>query len=473
MSQTHEAKVLKLQAQLADIYRESRTVRFKRSSTNSTRQRAAGGNAAEIDLTDLNEIVGLDSAARFIDIEPGVPMDALIAATLKENLMPLVVPEFPGITAGGAVQGGALESSSFKYGQLNDTVLEYDMLLGDGTRIVATPDNEYSDLFHGIATSHGSLSLVTRIRLKLEPAAKYVALDIRPCDSAAAVTETIEAHTKENTVDFIEGLLFSETLGAVITGRLTDKAEHPIRRFGRNIDPWYHRYMHQTAAEGGKSITVPLVDYLFRYDKGAFWMGEHLFPLFGVNSNPVTRFFLAPISRTRKLYDGLHAMNVQHEYVVQDFYMDWNDAARIVNYNASGPKIYPVWMCPIKSVTTPQKLSSHYRESEEMLLNVGIYGLPATGNAVNDTINLEKLILNLPSRKMLYAQTFYSQEDFWTKYDQDWYSGLRTKYKAAPFRELWSKIHTPNSAFQSRRVRGFIQVAVEALWGKNVVWGRK
>ncbi|BAS00626.1 FAD-binding oxidoreductase [Blastochloris viridis] len=470
MDKSHQTKVAVIQKQLAESAKDNKTVHFKRTSTNSTRARRAINGAVELDLTTLNDIVGLNAAENYIDVEPGVPMDALVMATLKANLIPLVVPEFPGITVGGAVQGGALESSSYRYGQLNDTVLEYELLLTDGTLIVATADNAYSDLYYGLATSHGTLAVVTRIRLRLTAAARFVTLAIEPCPSPAACLETLRRHTGAGTADFIEGLLFSETAGAVITGTLSDTATAPVRRFWRNIDPWYHRFMRRAAETGVTAISVPLVDYLFRYDKGAFWMGEHLFPLFGVKSNPVTRFFLAPISRTRKLYDGLHAMNVQHEYIVQDFYMDWTDASKIIDFDVRGPKIFPVWLCPIKATTTPQKLSSHYREQEQMLLNVGIYGMPEGGNAVGDTIALENLFLDTPNRKMLYAQTFYEQAAFWRKYDQAWYGSLRRKYNAEPFRDVWSKVHTPTSAFQSRRVRGFIQVAVEALWGKNVVW---
>jgi hypothetical protein len=470
MGTSHQTKVAVIQKQLAESAGDDRIIRFKRASTNSTRARHMVSDAVELDLTVLNDVVGIDPAEGYIDIEPGVPMDALVKATLKHGLVPLIVPEFPGITVGGAIQGGALESSSFKYGQLNDTVLEYELLLSDGTLVVARPDNAYADLYHGLATSHGTLAVVTRIRLRLTRAKPFVTLAIEPCPSPAGCLDTLRRHTMAGTVDFIEALLFSETSGAVITGTLADAATAPVRRFWGNIDPWYHRFMRNAVETGVTAVSVPLVDYLFRYDKGAFWMGEHLFPLFGVKSNPVTRFFLAPISRTRKLYDGLHAMNVQHEYIVQDFYMDWADAPKILDYNRDGPKIYPVWMCPIKATTTPQKLSSHYREQNQMLLNVGIYGMPEGHNAVHHTIELEKLVLDTPNRKMLYAQTFYDNEAFWRKYDHAWYGALRRKYKAEAFRDVWSKVHTPTSAFQSRRVRGFIQVAVEALWGKNVVW---
>jgi FAD/FMN-containing dehydrogenase len=41
-------------------------------------------------------------------------MDKLVKATLKYGLVPPVVTEFPGITVGGAIQGAAAETSSFR-----------------------------------------------------------------------------------------------------------------------------------------------------------------------------------------------------------------------------------------------------------------------------------------------------------------------------------------------------------------------
>jgi FAD/FMN-containing dehydrogenase len=49
-------------------------------------------------------------------------MDALVAATKAHGLVPLVVPEFPGITTGGAFSGTSGESSSFREGFFDHTI---------------------------------------------------------------------------------------------------------------------------------------------------------------------------------------------------------------------------------------------------------------------------------------------------------------------------------------------------------------
>jgi delta24-sterol reductase len=470
MRVSHDAKIGLLQKQLEQSFKEKRPVFFKRSSTNSTRARKVFEDSKAIELTNLNEIIEVNVPKRYIDVEPAVSMDMLVSETLKLNLVPPVMPEFRSITVGGAVQGGALESSSYKYGQMNDTVLEYELLLADGTKVIATAANEYSDLFFGLATSYGSIALITRVRLPLIPASKYVCITVQPYPSSASCCDALFEKTQKAKVDFVEGLLFSETHAAMITGVMTDKVESKIRTFSRNIDSWYYRFLRELELEKGATFTVPIEDYLFRYDRGAFWMGEYLFPIFKLTSNPLTRFLFAPFLHARKLYDGLHALNIQHEYVIQDLYLDKEYVSKILGYNAATSKIYPVWLCPIKATTKSQKLSSHFREREKMLLNVGLYGKPVLRSGIDTTMELEKLILNSTSRKMLYAQTFWTEREFWQKYDCTWYEDLRHKYHATTFRDMYSKIHTPNGMLKSREMSGILQMIGETLRGKNVVW---
>jgi Delta24-sterol reductase len=468
--QLHTTKVAALRETLARAYPGRQPIRLQRTSTNSTRDQSSGSaDIVSVDLSCFNEVLNIDTRHQWVDVEPGVPMDKLVTATIAKGLIPPVLPEFPGITVGGAVQGGALESSSFKYGQFNDTVLEYELVLTDGTVLTATPHNEYADLYWGISTSYGSLAIVTRVRLPLLSSATYVRLTITPFDSAQACADGVLA-AAEGSSDFVEGLVFSEELRAVITGTLENTKSSRITRFGRNVDAWYYRFIRQAVSQPQRTVSVPLRDYLFRYDKGAFWMGEFLFPIFHLQSTPVTRFFFSPFMRTRKLYDGLHALNIQHEYVIQDFYMPKSTVGSLLNYNATKSKIYPLWLCPIKASVAPQKLSSHYNDSSPMLLNIGMYGVSKHSNAIETTRELELLAISLGGRKMLYAQTYLPEKEFWSHYDYLWYSQIRTKYRAEGLKDLWTKIYSGGTTPVPRKLGGLSQMFVESLQGKNIVW---
>ena len=102
----------------------------------------------------------------------------LVDATLKYNLVPTVVPQLKTITLGGAVSGLGIESSSFKYGLVHETVQELEVLLADGTTVVGSP-RENADLFYGFPNSYGTLGYALRLKVKLVPAKQYVRLTHR------------------------------------------------------------------------------------------------------------------------------------------------------------------------------------------------------------------------------------------------------------------------------------------------------
>jgi hypothetical protein len=76
-----------------------------------------------VNVSTLDGIISLDREKMLLHVEPGVSMDVLARAAIAlGGVVPAVVLEFPGITVGGAMCGGGIESSSFKYGSFHDTV---------------------------------------------------------------------------------------------------------------------------------------------------------------------------------------------------------------------------------------------------------------------------------------------------------------------------------------------------------------
>ena len=112
----------------------------------------------------------------------------LVDATLPHGLMPLVVPQLKTITLGGAVTGLGIESTSFRNGCPHESVLEMDILTGDGRVVTARPDNEHRDLFFGFPNSYGTLGYALRLRIELEPVRPFVHLRHLRFTDAAAVT---------------------------------------------------------------------------------------------------------------------------------------------------------------------------------------------------------------------------------------------------------------------------------------------
>jgi Delta24-sterol reductase len=205
MQARHDEAVAAIAARVGYFYERKQAFRIYHGSTNSTRasQRRRDNT---VDTSCLNRVLGLDLAKQTALVEPKVAMcvvrdnlspllhgrrscikrerfthrigrDTLVAATLSEGLVPLVVMEFPGITAGGGFSGTSGESSSFRYGAFDATINWIEMVLPNGQVATASRTrDDKTDLFWGAASAFGTLGVVTLLEVQLREAKPYVAL---------------------------------------------------------------------------------------------------------------------------------------------------------------------------------------------------------------------------------------------------------------------------------------------------------
>ncbi len=285
---------------------------------------------------------------------------------------------------------------------------------------------------------------------------------------------------------FIDGCALSPTSAMVVVGDYADSIapEAPLRTLRqRRSDPWF--FWHLTtlsrrmpalsfdkgqkmpgmgrAAEAGSALrayagaqeTLLLEDYLFRFDRGAFWMARHGLSVFwgssayktgGLDAGPSTwvRVKYAWLASTRQLYRMLHAIGdelLARHYVVQDYIMPDGEAASALAYYTGQPSldIWPLWLCPVR-MTGPRHPSNggfgfpvQQTTPGGLMVNVGVYGPPG-GGAPFDPAVLNKALENkataLGGRKMLYAQSFYSEAEFWSLFDRAAYERVREMYGA-------------------------------------------
>jgi len=470
MTTAHTKKVQYIQGQIKAYNKAGmvKKLRFYHGGSHSTRIETES-EYFFIDISDLSKVIKVDTKKRVAYVEPNVPMDQLVKETLKYGLIPAVVMEFPGITVGGGVNGGALESSSYRYGQFNDTCIEYEIILADGS-IVTANSRLNKDLFYGISGSYGSLGLISLAKVTLVPATQYVLLTIHKTGSSHSAVTKLEIEIKNNKNDYVEGIIFSKNHSAIITGKRVEKRNLPTQTFSKARDLWFYEYAKKITQNNNKyQVLVPTVDYLFRYNLGAFWMGEYAFPALHVPSWRITKFLLKPILNTRKLHDGFKAMGMAHDYFVQDFYTPFNKTTDLIEYSEKKLGIYPIWLCPIQFVRTSQKLSPHYIKAD-MLIDVGIWGQTEKymKNPVGINREFEIYLKKIDARKMLYAHAYYTQEEFWKIFDKKWYEGLRRKYSAEKmFPTIWEKVRTSSSS-HPHAWRGLAKFLLETLQGKNL-----
>jgi len=433
----HARAVGRVREQVRRLAAAGTAARIYHGSTNSTRAQEFRREAM-IDASGLDRVLRVDRDRRVAVAEPNVPMDALLEATLPLGLMPPVVPEFPGITVGGAVQGGAGESSSFREGLFHDTCLAYEVVLGDGTLVEASRE-ENPDVFRGQACAYGSLGVLTRVDVRLVEARPYVRLRHEHVGGYAEAVARLRAAVEAG-AGFADAVMLGPARGVVMTGELSGGAPGlPIARFARRRDPWFHRHLERLGAD--REELVPLRDYLFRYDRGAFWMGGHALRRVHVPDRAPVRAALDPFLRARRLYALLHATNISQELFVQDLSMPAETTVEMLELLDRHVGVSPLWLCPLRPAGE-DRLSPSALDAD-VVVNIGAWGPlrrpPAEFVRVNRLI--EREVARLGGRKVLYAHAYYTPEELWRIYDRDWYETLRRRCRADPvFPDLHEKV---------------------------------
>ncbi|KAL9093278.1 MAG: hypothetical protein Q9165_004019 [Trypethelium subeluteriae] len=477
---SHDARVDTLSAAVRDFQRRGKKFRIYHGSTNSTRT-ADFQRDQIIDTSGLRNVLALDTERKAILVEPNVPMDDLVNISLKYGLVPPVVMEFPGITVGGGYAGTSGESSSFKYGLFERTVLWVEIVLASGDVVTASA-SEREDLWRGARSSYGTLGVTTLLEVQLIDAKPYVQLSYHPVFSVAEAVKRIRAEIENPSNDFIDGILFTKKSGVVMTGRLVDRTPAlgaKLQRFTRAADPWFYLHAQRRMSQSSEPCTdiIPVTDYLFRYDRGGFWTGKYAFLYFMVPFIFLMRWLLDAFMHTRVMYHALHQSGHTDRYIVQDISMPYKRAEEFVNYVDANFGLYPLWLCPVKlgpdSALRPRAC---HQMTDKNMLNIGVWGPGPTNGRRFTEINrkFEQRILELNGLKCLYAQTYYTEEEFWELYDRKSYESLRSKYHASSLPTIYDKVKPNENTMKrswienrSRRIPDFVW----RLWPVSGIYG--
>ncbi|KAL1850543.1 hypothetical protein Plec18170_006828 [Paecilomyces lecythidis] len=393
MDTHHQTTVHHISQQVQSFSSQKLPFHIYHGTTSSTR-RAAYTRSNTIDTSSLNRVLRITNTAekKTALVEPNVSMEALVAACLREGLVPLVVMEFPGITVGGGFAGTSGESSSFREGFFDRTVCWVEMVLADGEVVEAYPSSPPSgsrsgsaeeenmkegkneDLFYGAASSFGTLGITTCLEIKLREAKPFVQLNYFPVSGAEEMRTKINEVAADTKYEYLDGIFFAKDRGVVCAGFLAERENInlPIQRFTRPQDPWFYvhaedvlrKYQKELAPSSAPSSSsssslppsktpihtelIPTPDYFFRYDRGAFWGGKYSFDYFLMPFNALTRFLLDPFMHTRVMYHALHKSGLAKRYVIQDVGVPSTELDEFVDYLDAEFGYYPLWICPLK-----------------------------------------------------------------------------------------------------------------------------
>jgi FAD/FMN-containing dehydrogenase len=352
--------------------------------------------------------------------------------------MPAVVPQLKTITLGGAVAGVGIESSSHRYGLVHDTMLELDVLLGDGRVVACTPHNEHRDLFFGFPNSYGTLGYALRVRAKTIPVKRFVRLRHVRLSSFEELRKVLDASSE----DFVDGTIFGPEKMFLTLGRFTDSAPYAS-------DYKFEKIYYRSIAEREEDW-LTTSDYIWRWDTDWFWCSKNV-----LAQNPLIRRFVygkerlgsrtytkimrwnSRVGVTRKLERvlGLHS-----ESVIQDVDIPLRNAPQFLDFYSSQIGLWPMWICPIG----PQKEKfSLYPVGQEWYLNFGFWDVKRTREkfpAGYFNRLIERKVGELGGIKSLYSDSFFAPEEFAARYGGAEYARLKAKYDpAGAFPQLYEK----------------------------------
>lgn len=432
----HQLRVEAIRRQFAAIP-PGQPVRLAKRTSNLFRPRGAPSTSG-LDVSGFDQVIEIDAKGRWADVGGMTTYEHLVDALLAFGLMPLVVPELKTITIGGAVTGLGIESSSFRNGMPHESVMEMEILTGDGTVVVATADNAHSDLFHGFPNSYGSLGYALRLRIELEDVRPYLHLrHVRFYDLASLIEVLDEVcRTREyerERVDFVDGTVFGPNECYLSLAGWSDSAPQ--------TSDYTRRAIYYRSIQDKREDWLTVRDYLWRWDTDWFWCSRAF-----MAQKPLVRRLAGPRLLRSDTYWKLMAFENRHHWkarldsrrgrppredVIQDVELPVARLEEFLTGFMREVPILPFWICPLRQRRPDATWELYRLDPTQLYVNVGFWSsVELSPGMAEDHHNrwVEAEVDRLGGRKSLYSTVYYDQDRFWEIYNGPVYRQLKDRY---------------------------------------------
>ena len=438
MADALAAHAAKRESLIRSLTQGAGTIALAKDTSNLFRDRT-DGKRRRLDVRGFNQVLRFGPG--WVEAEGMIPYEELVGECLAHGVMPAVVPQLKTITLGGAVAGVGIESSSHRHGLVHDTMLELDVLLGDGRVVTCTPDNAHADLFSGFPNSYGTLGYALRVKAKTIPVKGCVRLEHLGFSNGEEYFAALREQLERGEADFIDGTIFSPDQLFITLGRFTDSAPY-------TSDYTYEEIYYRSIAERREDY-LSAHDYLWRWDTDWFWCSKNVFA-----QNPLIRRLYGKDRLGSKTYTKImrwnsrvgvtkkieRALGLHSESVIQDVDIPLARAAEFLRFYSKEIALWPQWACPIGIHRTRFVL---YPVQPGWYVNFGFWDVKRTREAhapghFNQLI--EDKVSELGGIKSLYSDSYFAEADFHRRYGGAAYAALKAKYDpAGAFPRLYEK----------------------------------
>eukprot|EP00756_Hemistasia_phaeocysticola_P006173 Hpha_TRINITY_DN13710_c0_g1::TRINITY_DN13710_c0_g1_i3::g.142308::m.142308/K09828/DHCR24, DWF1; Delta24-sterol reductase len=419
---------------------------------------------------DLNDVLKLDTEKMEVTVEPLVEKGAITRFLVPQGYMLATTLEIEEATVGGLAMAVGMTTASHKYGLLQETVLQYDVILGDGTLVHARKDNEHSDLWHALPWSHGSLGMLVGLTLKIIKVKPWVRVEYRGHRSMQAYCQHIrELSTSE--ADFVEATVFSEQEAVVMRCDFRDNRGHDGKL--NHVQAWYKQFfytrirdvltLNKGRADPVEVDYIPTLQYIFRHTPAIFWTLRDQLPE-EIGNHPVVRFLFGWMFPPKVTFLKLPATpaikrEMMFGRVYQDIVLPIRTLEEAIPKAGRLFNVWPILVYPSrvydhgegKRGVFPRPLESDLvvvdgkRQDYAMYYDLGVYGTPEGAGTpgylhVHAMREMEHYTRSVKGAPFLYADTFLRRSEFEDMFNLELYEQVREKYGSkGNFPHLWDK----------------------------------
>lgn len=444
--QSFEKKKKLLIAKMKEEQSSDSSFSLHKKTSNLFRPKFSERQTKSLDVTSFNQVLSIDPVSFTAEVEGMTTYEDFVDATLAYSLLPAVVPELKSITVGGAAAGLGIESSSFRYGLVYETILEIEILLSDGMILVCTPDNENRDLFLAFPNTYGTFGYALRLKVKLIPAKKYIKLKHYAYSSSFHFFEDLANLCQANRqpsspIAYIDGTIFKENSMFLTLGEFVDEAPQ--------VSNYSYMRMYYKSIQQLKEDYLTVKDYIWRWDTDWFWCSY----VFGMQ-NSLLRFLFGKWMLTSKVYTRMMhffhrhpklsnwmAGSNQTESIIQDVLIPCDRAEEFLDFLYKVIPIRPIWICPTKIYQENRAFSFCPLDESKLYIDFGFWGsIQSQEQPGYYNREVEKMAVKLEGLKSLYSKSYYTEAEFWNIYNESLYKGLKEKYDSkSHLRGLYEK----------------------------------
>lgn len=365
-----------------------------------------------------------------------------------------------------------MSTHSHKAGLYHETITSYEVVLGDGSLVTATCDNEHSDLFKALPWSHGSLGFLVALTLRIVKIKPYIKMKYIPvrgqkkyCDMIRDLSGANEPIPKEFP-DYIEGTVFSKDEAVIMVGDYSDyDPKITVNSCSRWYKPWFYKHVETFLKKGEGVELIPLRDYLLRHNRAIFWVVEDMLS-FG--NDTLFRYLFGWLLPPKPAFlkwtttPGVRAYTFTKQ-VFQDIVLPIQELERQIEIASVLFEKFPLLIYPCKIIDHGPMSGQLKRPDKKYLIpgtnyamynDLGVYGVPGKVkdkkpyNPVTAMRRMEEFTREVGGFSFLYADIFMTREEFEVMFDLSLYRVVRKKYHAeGAFPDLYNKVKPEINVF--------------------------